>query len=233
VVFKGSSVSYTELVQSDEQTYGAMIQLLQALERAYEVEIDAASLDGLDASLTGASGLFEGQCGEWVKRGAAIVRQEKGRLCEARENGNEEDCLDQLAASYAHLFLGVAELDPIAPFESVYCGAEGVLYTKSYFQVMEHLKEWDYIKPSGFMDAEDHVAIELDFINTLVERARAAFADGDGERAALLLGEISAFKEQHVDMWVPQLCDDIIKDDGGGFYSGVAYATKAVVELLG
>ena len=76
---------------------------------------------------------------------------------------------------------------------------------------------------SGAMtEGEDHVAYELEFLQTMAGRAASALRDGDLDRAEALAKAQKAFMADHLMKWVGKLAAQMRHFSKTGFYQGVA-----------
>lgn len=138
----------------------------------------------------------------------------------AEDQGEWDDYLD---ADYADLFLGVAAGSNV-PQESVYYSAERVTHQKPFFEVYDLMAEHGFAKPAGCLEPEDQIGLEWLFYGHLLRQAQDG-VDGPAEAAA-------AFKERHMDAWMPQSLQDIVDADEQGYYAGMAYLAQALLLAL-
>lgn len=78
-------------------------------------------------------------------------------------------------------------------------------------------------------EPEDHLSNELRFLAFLYDRARLAQEAGrDAERDGAL-SEASAFKEGHLDRWVPFFCDRASATAESDFYRNILVLLRSCV----
>lgn len=132
----------------------------------------------------------------------------------ADEAAADED--DRLRSEYTRLFLGPEKL-PAPPWESVYVNGEPLLFQESTLVVREAYRRSGYVSAGYPREADDHVAIELDFMATLAAKTCEAADDRDALAAQL------AFLEEHLLGWLDSFaarlgsCDTV-----SGFYPSFA-----------
>lgn len=102
---------------------------------------------------------------------------------------------DRLRSEYTRLFLGPEKL-PAPPWESVYANGEPLLFQESTLVVREAYRRSGYVSAGYPREADDHVAIELDFMATLAAKTCEAADDRDVLAAQL------AFLEEHLLGWL-------------------------------
>lgn len=197
------------------------------LSRIFRVEADQALLDelaGLDLSAEAPN--------EEIRRGYALWRRFLAQV--------DEKTLLDLARDYVKVFIGAGRNAQNAayPYESVYTSPERILMQEARDEVYATFAEAGLAKSNSWKDPEDHVALELEFMAVLSDRAAAALAAGDEEGAADLLVQQKAFLHSHLLNWVPRCFkDDVIRFANTGLYRGLALITsgflKADAEFLG
>ncbi|NHM13371.1 TorD/DmsD family molecular chaperone [Xiamenia xianingshaonis] len=213
----------------DLQERERLVEALSITARAFEREADEALFGSIEAY---AENPLAGLPEEAQKLADRAQRQLTKALRSREEADDQALWKDYLDAGYAELFLGVST-DPIAPFESVYRSTEKTLYSKQYFAIADLMKEVGFAKPQDFAEPEDHLAMELALYVKLNRDADAAAKRGDEQEARQLFAFAQVLKEDHLDKWVGQACDDLIAhDDSNGFYSGMANLAKAVLLVL-
>lgn len=133
----------------------------------------------------------------------------------ADEAAADED--DRLRSEYTRLFLGPEKL-PAPPWESVYVNGEPLLFQESTLVVREAYRRSGYVSAGYPREADDHVAIELDFMATLAAKTCEAAA---GDRGALEAQR--AFLEEHLLAWIDSFAERLGScDTVSGFYPSFA-----------
>ena len=180
--------------------------LYRYLWRAFAAEPDDALLDIVaDAHTREECALLDGQGGEGARLQDAIA--------EAVASGP-----DGLCSAYTKLFIGPAKL-PAPPWESVYATGEPLLFQESTLAVRDAYRRAGYAAAGYPHEADDHLAVELDFMATLAADASAAFEAGDEERCADLLAVQRDFLREHLLTWVGAFAERLAGSAGdGAFY---------------
>ena len=136
-----------------------------------------------------------------------------------------DDLLDDLAIEYTALFLGPG--GHVSPYASVYLdGDHGSLMgpTTSWVQ--------DFITAAGFDYREDyhglpdHIAVELELMRRMAESEAEAGDESDFDRASKCHRIQRAFIDNHLALWVPRFCDEVIAVADLPFYRELAKVTR-------
>lgn len=197
------------------QTYGLLARLL-----AQEVDLD------LLAALPHRP-LPEQTGNEALDQGAALVN---GYL----EQGSADPgaARTELAVDFTHLFVvrGKETVGAAYPFESVYASTEGLTVSNARSEVLALYRAAGLVTHEGWNVGEDHVALELQFMQVLCERAAQAIEAGDDARATELLADQLAFLENHLLRWVPQFCEAMQRNARTDLYRGLARFVAGFLE---
>jgi len=139
------------------------------------------------------------------------------------------DDLDiRLAADYARLFLSTGKVPP-HPSESIY--REGTLMQFSRDEVLKTYWSFGVDKKKEFTEPEDHIAVELNFLMYLCEKAIEVLKNGDAKEARRYIQGQKDFLEGHLVKWVPKLVKDILSTAQTPFYKAIAVLTKEYIEM--
>lgn len=156
----------------------------------------------------------------------------------------DEDALEQLAVTFDRVFFGMGPLTArhAFPYESVYTSDKGILMQEAYTSVARTYREQSLAKDASFTEPEDHLAVELAFMATLADRARAFLEAGDasGDAAAEeTLAQSLAFARTHLLNWIDRFCAELERaatpegegagTGDGGFYGALARFTVVFV----
>jgi TorA maturation chaperone TorD len=134
----------------------------------------------------------------------------------------EKTDIAALKGEYTRLFVGPHALKA-PPWESVYITKDKMLFTK------ETLKVRNFYRSQGFIPAEyphvadDHIAIELDFMAQLALRLQNAAETGDDEVYRETQTASSEFLQDHLLAWIPKYLEDL-QEDTALFYPQAAEA---------
>ncbi len=130
-----------------------------------------------------------------------------------------------LAADYAALFLGMSP-NPVAPYESVYVSGEELLMQDARDEVLALYRDEDLVKTSHFNLPEDHIAVELAYMNALCRYTYEAYDAGDRDAVCSYEEKQAHFVLEHLAKWVPQFCVDVKGSAKTDFYKGLAEITE-------
>ena len=165
-------------------------------------------------------------------------------FCDALERAAtyDPDGLDDLKTAYTLLFVGPGA--PKAnPWESLHIGAERRLFTEVTLSVKRAFKAQGLAPDLGAGVADDGLALELDFLATLADRARKAQVDwteetGDATHADSLSAQAIApleaslsFLRDHLNRWIEEFQQDVAKADSSSFYATAAAALASFCKL--
>jgi TorA maturation chaperone TorD len=184
------------------------------LSRLYKVEVDEefyGFLRGLRVPAhTGSADVDAG------------YRQIIGYLSHAPAN-----VLTELAVDYVSTFIGHGNNGYSAayPFESVYTSPKRLLMQGARDEVLILYRAAGIEKSESWKDGEDHIALELEFMQILGARTVEALDAGDDEKALGLLASQRNFLEDHLLSWYPMMAADMKKFAKTGLYQGLADLT--------
>lgn len=204
-----------DLRQACEQraaTYGL-------LSRLYRAEADAQLLDELHAARfrtsTGNANVDEGH-----------------RLIATYLSGMWENTETELAADYLRVFFGHGYNGHAAayPFESVYTSEKRLLMQSARDEVLALYRSARLDKQDSWKEGEDHIALELEYLQVLADRTVRALCAGDHDKAASLLRRQKSFLEDHVLAWFPLMALEMKRFAKTGFYQGLAWLTEGFLE---
>lgn len=135
-----------------------------------------------------------------------------------------EDALDELSVDFARAFLGSGVLNPNAafPYESVYTSTHALLMQDARDEVLALYRSQGIDKDPAWTDPEDHIALELAFMQALCERTAQAVEDADDPRAFELVKTQYGFLTNHLLRWAPRFFIDVARYATTGLYHGFA-----------
>jgi TorA maturation chaperone TorD len=136
----------------------------------------------------------------------------------------------ELAVEYANLFLGVKG-KPLHPSESVYVNRDHVMYQESRDRVQNIYWNAGVDKKKEYTEPEDHIAVELQFMEYLCRKTVEALGKDEKAEAAKYLRIQKDFVEGHLAKWVPKLTKDVLESAEVDFYKGIAYITDAFIGM--
>lgn len=148
--------------------------------------------------------------------------------------GKLEDAeyIDSLKSVYTRLFL-VPGVSYVYPWESPYVGTTAVIFTKSTLDVRNRYREHGFTALEYPHFPEDHVAMMLDFLAHLSNRAFDAFVDGDDAELMQVLAAQNQFISKHLTNWLGLFQEELDAQDRSGLYSLFTRALRVFLELDG
>ena len=157
---------------------------------------------------------------------------EGNRLLATALSGIWENTETELAADYLRTFLGHGYSGHSAayPYESVYASEKRLLMGDARDEVLALYRAAGLDKAEGWKEAEDHVALELEFMQVLAGRAAEALRHDAQDEAYALLQRSKSFLEDHLGAWTPLLADSMRSFAKTDFYLGLSYLLEGFVE---
>lgn len=210
-----TTASNDELVAVNEQratTYGL-------LSRLFRNEVDAQLLDelhGLHYRVhTGNANMDEGH-----------------RLMATYLSGLWENSLTELAADYMRTFFGHGYNGHAAayPFESVYASEKRLLMQDARDEVLALYRAAGLRKQESWKEGEDHVALELEYLQILATRTAEALHANDQDEAYRLVKCQRNFMNDHLGAWAPLLCEQMRRFAQTDFYRALSYMAEGFLE---
>ncbi len=189
------------------------------LSRVYRVEVDEGFLKELRAmrfpAKTGNDDIDEGY-----------------RLMASYLSRPDDATLTELAVDYVRAFIGGGFDGHAAayPYESVYTSEKRLLMQQARDEVLAIYRANGLDKAPAWAEAEDHIALELEFEGLLAGRAADALDAGDEQGAARLLETQRGFAEAHMAAWVPAFVRDVLHFAKTDFYRGAALLLRGFVQ---
>lgn len=152
-------------------------------------------------------------------------------LARDEAESSEAGLRDALAVDFARLFIVRSRGTKHAayPFESVYSPARRTM-GDARDDVVACYRAAGLGKSDGWRVSEDHIALELDFMRVLGERAIEALATGDADGAADALKRQRDFLERHLLAWVPAFAEEMGRQAHTSFYRELAGGTVAFLK---
>lgn len=138
---------------------------------------------------------------------------------------DDKESYEELRSEYVRLFVVPSKGYVRPAYESVY--REGLLYQQSTMAVMEMYRREGLEVSEEYKELPDYIGLELGFMHLLIERELKVWEIGSVSEALSCLNTQKDFLEQHLLKWVPDLCDEIVKNTKHEFWEGVARITKA------
>lgn len=142
-----------------------------------------------------------------------------------------DDSVRELAIDYVRTFIGhgVNGYSAAYPFESVYTSERRLMMQEARAEVLATLRE-NGLKRGTWTEGEDHIALELEFMQRMSMRTAEALQAGDEDTAIKELRTQRAFAHDHLLNWLPMLTADMDKFAQTKFYQGLGTLTMGYVE---
>ena len=146
---------------------------------------------------------------------------------------SEKELLENLAVEYTRLFVGPGK--HISPHESVHPQKEGVQSGQLWGELTAQVK--NIIESSGleyeseYTGLPDHISVELEFMQHVVQSEAQAWEADDDQTARLCLKNEKKFVDEHLIHWIPDFCEKVIKAAESPFYKEMAQLTRSFIEF--
>lgn len=137
--------------------------------------------------------------------------------------------LETLKTQYTRYFEGPGKL-PASLWESVYITGEQSLFQRATLEVRNAYRASGFLPQCYPSVADDHIAIELDFLRALADRACNAHESHDEETLRTSLEASALFLEEHLLAWIDKFAKEMTESDSEGFYPHVAQAAASFAE---
>lgn len=206
-----NEVDLISLMQARASTYGMLARL-------YRKEIDEQTLDELQSmrfpTATGNDKIDAGY-----------------RLLYDYLRVAWDDSLLELSIDYVRTFIGhgVNGYSAAYPYESVYTSERRLMMQEARAEVLQVFRD-NHMKRQGWNDCEDHIAIELEFMQRMCLRTADDLQNGDEDAAIVKLTTQHDFARDHLLNWMPMLTYDMEKFANTDFYKGLAKLSMGYVE---
>ncbi len=154
------------------------------------------------------------------------------RLIATYLSGIWENTLTELAADYMRTFFGHGYSGHAAayPFESVYSSEKRLLMQSARDEVLALYRAAGLSKQESWKEGEDHIALELEYLQILSDRTAEALCQGDTDTAASWVRTQYNFLDVHLASWAPLLTAEVKKFAKTDFYRGLAFLTEGFLE---
>jgi TorA maturation chaperone TorD len=125
--------------------------------------------------------------------------------------------LDGLSNDFTRLFVGPGKMEA-DPWESLHLSKENVLFQAVTLEVRRSYVASGFIPQSYPNVADDHIALELDFMAALANRAQDAYQEADIEKTRIALVASRDFLDEHLLVWVPSFAERLARAKHSQFY---------------
>ena len=144
----------------------------------------------------------------------------------------ETQLVEILALEFTRLFIGPN--NHISAHESIFAETDhgiGSLWGARTVAVKNFIETTGLDYDSEFTGVPDHASVELEFMQRMTAWEADKWQQQDRENAEYCLKVQRMFLDQHLLAWLPQFCDEVIKQADIRFYAGVAELTKNFLDF--
>ena len=155
------------------------------------------------------------------------------KLMAAWLSGLWDNSKTELSADYMRTFFGHGYSGHAAayPFESVYASEKRLLMQGARDEILALYRAAGLDKQESWKEGEDPLALELEYLQVLVERTVKALREDRGEDAYNLVKCQYNFMEDHLGAWAPLLCEQMRDFSKTAFYEGLSYMTEGFLQV--
>ena len=148
-------------------------------------------------------------------------------------SGLWENSKTELAADYMRTFFGHGYSGHAAayPFESVYASEKRLLMQGARDEILALYRAAGLDKQESWKEGEDHIALELEYMQVLIDRTVTALREDRGEDAYNLVKCQYNFMEDHLGAWAPLLTEQMRDFTKTAFYEGLSYMTDGFLQV--
>lgn len=202
-----ADISVEELLDRRNATY-------KFLARMFKVEVDQEFYDFICSMRFPA------------RTGSAEVDEGYRKIC-SYLSAPRTGVLTELAVDYTRTFIGGGNdgYSAAYPYESVYTSPKRLLMQGARDEVLVIYRANGIDKDESWKDGEDHIALELEFMQIIGERLAQAFRAGEDAKVDSLLQTQLHFLEDHLLAWYPMMAADIERFSKTDFYRGLGELT--------
>lgn len=119
---------------------------------------------------------------------------------------------------------------PAPPWGSYYASKDATLFGLETLAVRKAYLEQGFIPERYPSEADDHIALELDFMFILADKTLESFNDGQIDEAYGFAKVQNDFLQAHLLNWVPLFAADLQKEEGCMLYPHLAPLLVKVLE---
>lgn len=142
-----------------------------------------------------------------------------------------EGSVTDLKIDYSRTFIGsgVSGYSAAYPYESVYTSDRRLLGREARGEVLQYYRN-NNLKKGAWNDMEDHIALELEFMQIMSARTSEALKNGDEDEALNNVRCQYDFLRNHLNNWLPMIAGDMLKFSETKLYQGLAKVTLGYCE---
>lgn len=139
------------------------------------------------------------------------------------------NAVDRIRCQFARAFLGPGTL-PSSPWESVHVTGKNLLFQPHTLSVREAYRSSGFLPARYPSVADDHIALELDFLANLAEKACESYAAENKDQYRRRLRKHRNFLDEHLLVWIDEYRNELVANDPDGFYTALSTFTSAVAK---
>lgn len=138
--------------------------------------------------------------------------------------------MEKLKCEYTYLMIGPSKL-PAPPWESVYLSKDRIIFQESTLKVRRAYLKYQFLPANYPHEADDHIALELDFMAHLSKLSLERFEEENIEALIKLLHDQKEFLEEHLLKWIGEFAKQIQLSKTKHFYPQTAVLTEQVLKI--
>lgn len=142
-----------------------------------------------------------------------------------------DGCEEELAIDYVRTFIGhgVNGYSAAYPFESVHTSERRLMMQEARAEVLKVFRD-NLLKRGNWTEGEDHIALELEFMQRMALRCADDLQAGKHSQATEKLETQMDFAKNHLLNWLPILSSEMRRFSKTSFYQGLSYLALGFVE---
>lgn len=153
------------------------------------------------------------------------------RQLESYLRRDPDGVIEDLAADYAVLCLGARRNDGADPYGSVHLSDTGIMMQDEWEEMLYLYAELGLQRAETTAEPEDHLALELECMAYLCQRAAEALQGGENIDVPDAVRRQISLLDDHLLRWVPAFVKKVHKLAGTDFYRAVATITEEYLAL--
>ena len=153
------------------------------------------------------------------------------------EGKERKKLLTDLAIEYASLFVNPGQQvgrQRVLPWESGYFTNPPQMYGPPYHEVIAAFRMVGFEKPKEYTEAEDHIALELEFMAHLARLTTASIENGNVDFALGYLKLQKEFLKDHLLRWVGKFSEKLMQNSEKrevDFYFALGMMLESFIKL--
>jgi TorA maturation chaperone TorD len=210
--------------------------LYSFLARSFKYEVDNEFLTMVAAVQPVLEHLASAQGGTEFKKASELLLTVSGKAA-VLEGIERKKLLTDLAIEYASLFVNPGQQvgrQRVLPWESGYFTNPPRMYGPPYHEVLEAFRMVGFEKPKEYTEAEDHIALELEFMAHLARLTTASIDNGNVDFALGYLKLQKEFLKDHLLRWVGKFSEKLMQNSEKrevDFYFALGMMLESFIKL--